>query len=256
MNLKLKKSILTMTTVLALSLAIVGCDRQNTNPPAPGTSRNNTTGTTTGNEAADAGQPSLDGTTPYRSNITQNDVRGTDLMGLNPDGTTVQDDGTIPQNNNARLNPSNPNTGFNTNDRLNTSIENNQNITGRNEGFQNSTVRDDYDNNNSFQRAERIERAVNSVVGVTGAKVLVSNNRALVGIDMPARTTGNDTTTMRSNVERAVKNADPNITRVAVSADPDIFRRITNVGNGIRGGRPLSQFGAEIEEIFNRVIPR
>ncbi len=250
MNFKLKKTILTMTTVLALSLAIVGCDRRNVNPPAPGTSTNNNTGTTTRNEAADAGQPGLDGRTQYRSNITQNDVRGTDLMGLNPDGTTTQN------NTNARLNPNNPNTGFNTNDRLNTAIENNQNITGRNEGFQNSTVRDDYDDNNSFQRAERIERAVNSVAGVTGAKVLVNNNRALVGIDMPARTTGNDTTTMRSNVERAVKNADPNITRVAVSADPDIFRRITNVGNGIRGGRPLSQFGAEIEEIFNRVIPR
>lgn len=203
---KLKKSALTIATILTLSVGLMAC-RQNTNPPAPGNDNRNGT--------------SLNGTGQDRSGVNLNDGKGTNLMGIGPDGTTVQD---------------NTNPNLTRNDRLNTTVGDNFN----------------YDN----QRSDRIERAVNSVPGVRGAKVLISNNRALVGVDMPAGTEGNATTTLRNNIERAVKSADNSITNVAVSADPDIFRRITNVGDGIRGGRPFSQFGAEVEEIFNRVFPR
>lgn len=247
MNLKGKKNILIMTAALALSLGIMGCNRDNTNPPGPGTNNRNNSTITDPNNTNGRNQTSLNGTGQDHSGVNLNDGKGTNLMGLNPDGTTAE-------------NNTGNNTGFNTNDRLNTSIGNTQrNTTGLNEGFQESTVRDDYQNgnNNTVQRADRIERAiVGSVAGVKGARVIINNNRALVGVDMGAGVTGNATTTLRNNVERAVRAADPTITNVAVSADPDIFRRITNVGNGIRNGRPFSQFGNEVEEIFNRVTPR
>lgn len=251
MKFKNKKSILTLATILTLSLGIIGCNRQDANPPGPGNNNRNNSTITDPNNTNGRNQTSLNGTGQDHSGVNLNDGKGTNLMGLNPDGTTAQDN-------------TGNNRNFNANDRLNTSIGNTQPGTlerdniSQNEGFQRSTVRDDHGNgDNDVQRADRIERAIlGSVAGVRGARVIISNNRALVGVDMPAATTGNATTTLRNNVERAVKNADPSITNVAVSADPDIFRRITNVGNGIRNGRPFAQFGNEIEEIFNRITPR
>lgn len=125
----------------------------------------------------------------------------------------------------------------------------------RNQGLQDSTIRNDM-NTNLNTRAEKIESAVNRISGVRSSRVIISNNRALVGVDMVSNIEGTMTNDLKANIEKTVKSADNQLTSVAVTADPDIFNRITNVGNGIRSGRPLSEFGNEIEELFRRILPR
>lgn len=105
-------------------------------------------------------------------------------------------------------------------------------------------------------RSERIATNVNRVTGVNDSRVILSNNRALVGVTLNPGVKGSMTDQMKSNIEKAVKTADNQITSVAVTADPDIYTRINNVGTGMRNGRPLSEFGSEVEELFRRVIPR
>lgn len=105
-------------------------------------------------------------------------------------------------------------------------------------------------------RAEKIATAVNKLTGVNNSRVIISDNRALVGVSLNSGVQGTMTDQMKTNIERAVKTADRQITSVAVTADPDLYTRINNIGTGIRNGRPLSEFGSEVEELFRRVIPR
>ena len=150
-----------------------------------------------------------------------------------------------------------PPSGTTTNRTTNPNATTNPNGTTGNNITNNMTGNDTITGDNTlYTRAEKIATAVNKVSGVRSSKVIISNNRALVGVDIAATTEGSMTDQMKSNIEKAVKSTDSQITSVAVTADPDIFTRITNVGNGIRSGRPLSEFGSEVEELFRRVIPR
>ncbi|MGY0373912.1 YhcN/YlaJ family sporulation lipoprotein [Clostridium sp. JNZ J1-5] len=160
--------------------------------------------------------------------------RTTTQNGTNPDGTMRDNRATSPnQTPNVTTNPNNT-----PNDRYNTSIGN-----------------PGYTTNDLSSRAQKIENAVNGISGVRGSRVVISNERALVGVDMAATTEGTMTNDLKANIERVVKSTDTRIKTVAVSADPDIFKRITNVGEGIRSGRPFSEFGNEVEEIFRRIVP-
>lgn len=196
MNLKSKKNIVILFTILLFSISIIGCTKSGTKPP------------------------------PSGRTTTQN--------GTNPDGTMRDNRTTTPkQNPNVTTNPDTT-----PNDRYNTSI-----------GTPGHTT------NDLTQRAQKIENAVNGISGVRSSRVVISNERALVGVDISATTEGTITNDLKANIEKVVKSTDNKITTVAVSADPDIFKRITNVGEGIRSGRPFSEFGNEVEEIFRRIVP-
>lgn len=233
MKYKNAKTTISVFTALLFSLSLAACgnNQQSTNPPP--------TGRTTG-----------------QNTTVRNGRMGANL---NPDGT-LNNRVTYPniENNTTRYNNGYTN-------RYNTNIINDNNTNDNNmakEGLQESTTRDDSgsaninSSNNDIQRAAAIERAVNKVKGVRSSKVIVNGNRALVGVDIGSAQEGKMTNELKNNVERAVKNADKRIQTVAVSADADIFKRITNIGEGIRAGKPFSQFGAEVEEIFRRIIPR
>lgn len=110
--------------------------------------------------------------------------------------------------------------------------------------------------NNLYERAQKIANAIKTVDGVKDATVVISEERALVGVNIGNNVEGNLTDKIKSSVEAKVKATDKEIETVAVSADPDLFSRISKVVQGIQGGKPLSEFGSEIEEIFNRVVPK
>lgn len=86
--------------------------------------------------------------------------------------------------------------------------------------------------------------------------MVISEERALVGVNLDEKAEGTLTDNLKNEVDKKVKSVDPKIKTVAVSADPDVIQRITNVGKGINEGKPLSEFGNEIEEIFRRIMPK
>ncbi|MBM7869441.1 YhcN/YlaJ family sporulation lipoprotein [Clostridium pascui] len=110
--------------------------------------------------------------------------------------------------------------------------------------------------NDLHERAQKVANAVKAVDGIKDATVVITEKRALVGVNIGNNVEGNLTDKIKSSVETKVKATDKEIETVAVSADPDLFTRISKVGQGIQAGKPLSEFGNEIKEIFNRVVPK
>lgn len=118
-----------------------------------------------------------------------------------------------------------------------------------------NTTKDDM-NGDLYKRATKIADEVAKIKGIKSANVVISNDRALIGVDMEDTAEGKITEDLKSQVESTAKKTDTEIKTVAVSADADIMKRISNVGTGIKDGKPLSEFGNEIEEIFRRIMPK
>ncbi|GAA0723605.1 hypothetical protein GCM10008905_16430 [Clostridium malenominatum] len=106
------------------------------------------------------------------------------------------------------------------------------------------------------QRADKIAKELTNIKGVNSANVLISNERALVGIDINKNLEGNATNNLKTEVENKVKSVDSKIKTVAVSADADTLQIIRNIGQGVSAGKPLSEFGNEVEELFRRILPK
>ncbi|WP_171011337.1 YhcN/YlaJ family sporulation lipoprotein [Haloimpatiens lingqiaonensis] len=105
-------------------------------------------------------------------------------------------------------------------------------------------------------RAQKIADAVNKIEGVNSSYVVISDKNALVGLDINKDYEGKIADDLRKKVEDTVKNTDKEIQTVALTVDADLTERIKNLGSDIRGGKPLSGLGTEIQEILNRIIPR
>lgn len=108
----------------------------------------------------------------------------------------------------------------------------------------------------SSERVKKVEDAVNKIKEVKSSAVVITGDRALVGINMQSNVEAAKTNKVKSEVEKAAKAADKSLTSVAVSSDADVFTRISKVGEGLKSGRPFSEFANEVEEIFRRVLPQ
>ncbi|MBU5482913.1 YhcN/YlaJ family sporulation lipoprotein [Clostridium sp. MSJ-11] len=120
----------------------------------------------------------------------------------------------------------------------------------------NTTMQNEQNTAELTQRADKIAKELTTIKGINSANVLISNERALVGVNLDENAEGNLTNELKTEVEKKVKSTDPKIQTVAVSADVDVVQRIQNIGKGIGEGRPFSEFGTEIEEIFRRILPQ
>lgn len=167
-------------------------------------------------------------------------------------------------------NPARPNTPYNNqlnrnmnfagdrtdlNRNMNNDLNNrnmNDNLIGR---APNSTVPNQVPLNTTNDQATRIANRVKELKEVRNATVAISGNQCLVGVTTTDNVEGRMTTSLKDKIDRTVKEADTNITTVHVTASPDLYKRIENIGNGIRDGRPLSGFAAEVEELIRRITP-
>ncbi|KGM96518.1 hypothetical protein Z968_06275 [Clostridium novyi A str. 4552] len=108
----------------------------------------------------------------------------------------------------------------------------------------------------SSERVKKIEDAVNKIKEVKSSAVVITGDRALVGINLQPNVEDAKTKQVKSEVEKIAKSTDKNLKSVAVSSDVDIFTRISKVGEGLKSGKPFSEFTKEVEEIFRRVLPQ
>lgn len=108
----------------------------------------------------------------------------------------------------------------------------------------------------SSERVKKVEDAVNKIKDVKSSAVVITGDRALVGINMDSNVEASKTNKVKSEVEKIAKSVDKDLKSVAVSSDADVFTRISKVGEGLKSGKPFSQFKNEVEEIFRRVLPQ
>jgi len=102
--------------------------------------------------------------------------------------------------------------------------------------------------------ADDIATRVATVDGVNKASVVVVGNVALIGIDLDKDVEKGQTEGIRENAARRAKE-DPRIVNAVVETDPDSVARIQKIADGVRKGRPISEFFDEIAEFFNRLKP-
>ncbi len=96
----------------------------------------------------------------------------------------------------------------------------------------------------------RIQREIEGMNGVRNAVVLINENAAYVGVEMEGARAGQLTTEMRDQIVERVRRAEPTITRVQVSAETGVVDRLRGFGTQIQGGRPMTGFMREIEDLF------
>ncbi|XJZ25808.1 YhcN/YlaJ family sporulation lipoprotein [Bacillota bacterium Lsc_1132] len=88
---------------------------------------------------------------------------------------------------------------------------------------------------------------------VDTANVIVTDNNAYVAVKLaPGQKLSNR---LEKTISDRVKSVDHDIDRVFISANPDFYKRMTNFGNDIRAGKPVSGFFKELTRTIQRVFP-
>lgn len=118
----------------------------------------------------------------------------------------------------------------------------------------NNMIKNNRDNALS-SRAEKVAKKVQDLKEVNSATVIISGRTALVGVNIKNNIEGKLTTNLKNKIEKIVKNTDASITNVSVTADADLYKRISNMANDIRIGKPVSGFAKEFQEILRRITP-
>ncbi|WIV11029.1 YhcN/YlaJ family sporulation lipoprotein [Proteiniborus sp. MB09-C3] len=160
-----------------------------------------------------------------------------------------------PYNNQLNRNLNYTGDGTDINRNMNTDL-NNRNINDNTNSVPNQTTPNQtVPFNTTTDQATKIADKVTELKEVKNCTVAISGDTALVGVSTADNVEGKMTTALKDRIDKVVKEADTNIKTVHVTANADLYRRIENVGNGIRTGKPLSGFATEIEELIRRITP-
>lgn len=104
--------------------------------------------------------------------------------------------------------------------------------------------------------AKKIADKVEDLEEVDSATCLITDDTAMIGVQFSEQYKGELTDEIKEKVEDVAKETDKDITKVVVTADPDLYKRIETIVKDIAGGKPLTGFKDEIDEILNRIQPK
>lgn len=104
----------------------------------------------------------------------------------------------------------------------------------------------------SSRLAQMLSAEAQKVKGVDKATVVLTGSTAMVGASIKP---GSDASTVKTQVGDAIKKADGRVKNVLVSTDPELNQRLIRISQGLAGGRPISAFSTEIQEILKRLSP-
>ena len=110
--------------------------------------------------------------------------------------------------------------------------------------------------NTTSTQNDALQRTIEQIQGVRNATVVISGNTAYVGVTLDTNTTNTaNTTNIKNLVAQQIRTTNRAITTVYVSTDKGFINRLRNVGNGINGGRPISGFTNELNNMVRRITP-
>lgn len=105
------------------------------------------------------------------------------------------------------------------------------------------------------EKALRIAREADAVNGVKKSTVVVTENKAYIGLDIMSNLEKGQTKAVEKAVINAVKGVEPTVKTVYVSSDADTVTRLKKISQGIAGGQPVASFARELNEIGRRITP-
>jgi len=149
----------------------------------------------------------------------------------------------------------NDNNMYNRNNRYNT--YNTPNPNGLNNNYNNNYYGPNRYRTNSFRTnangdAERMANIAGKVKGVDDATVVIAGGTAYVGLNLEDRVNSQNAQNVETKVYNAIKKAAASRYNISITSDADMFGRLRDVGDGIRGGSPLNQFDNDLRDFDNR----
>lgn len=129
------------------------------------------------------------------------------------------------------------------------------NVNENNDQFSDNDLNSPGIDNTMNEKSKMISDKLAELDEVNDSTVLVTGKTALIALDIPADFGKDKTEELKKTVESKVKSLDKDIDRVVVTADADLNTRIRNVDTDIKGGKPMSGFVNEIEDIIKRITP-
>ncbi|MDQ0088429.1 YhcN/YlaJ family sporulation lipoprotein [Paenibacillus anaericanus] len=109
--------------------------------------------------------------------------------------------------------------------------------------------------NEQINRQTHLEELVKHVEGVKGAHCVVLGNTAVVAIDVEGNLERARVGSIKYTVAEALRK-DPQGANAIVTADLDLSHRISEIGQKIKEGHPISGFATELADIMGRIVPQ
>ena len=188
------------------------------------------------------------------------------IAGCTPQDTGLNDNNRL----NTRINQNNSwddngMNGMNDNGMTGNGLDNTGNNTGMNgmDNLNNGMTRNNRMTTslgNLNTNASEIARKIGNLPEVDSASVVLTNDTAVVGVDLKGTNANNNIgTALRQKIEKMVKDETNNeITEVSITSDPDLFTRIrtmsTNMNNKNQGTMG-NQIMNDIEQLIRDITP-
>lgn len=106
-----------------------------------------------------------------------------------------------------------------------------------------------------INRQTHLEELVKHVEGVKGAHCVVLGNTAVVAIDVEGNLERARVGSIKYTVAETLRK-DPQGANAIVTADLDLSHRISEIGQKIKEGHPISGFATELADIMGRIVPQ
>lgn len=110
-------------------------------------------------------------------------------------------------------------------------------------------------NSGGKMEIDRLEMAVEEMVGVERANVIVMNNTVLCGVKMAGGNAGGRVDAVRQDIEKVVKEVKPNTGTVAVAFEGEPMGKINRLAQEIKAGKPAAGLTDEINQITSQLNP-
>lgn len=239
--------------VLALSLGLMftsaACTTKN---PDTGYNTNKKLSTQTRDNRWNTDR-NLTGTDTVRDNNRNN-------MDMN-DSLTTRDNLDMNNGNNIGLDDSINNNDIGLNNILKNSLDTNINngMTRPNDGLDIDMDSENRGNMNQIvtmnKNASKIAKKITDLNEVNKANVLITEDEAIVGINLRGNTQGTMTNDLRQKIEKIVKMEDKSIDKISITTDPNLVTRINTMTTNIGNGNVLDNFAEEVKDLIRRITP-
>lgn len=105
------------------------------------------------------------------------------------------------------------------------------------------------------KNAGSIAKKITELKEVSKANVLISENEAIVGVNLRGSTQGTMTNNLRQKIETIVKGADKSINKVSITTEPQLVNRINTLTTNIGNGNIMDNFAEDIKDLLKKITP-
>lgn len=103
--------------------------------------------------------------------------------------------------------------------------------------------------------ANKIAKNITALNEVNKANVLITENEAVVGVNLRGNTQGTMTNDLRQKIEKIVKQENKSIDKISITTDPNLVTRINTMTTNIGNGNIVDNFAEEVKDLIRKITP-